>query len=325
MLYVFYGKDDYSVHSALDAVKKEQHDPNNMGTTVLDGGSVNFSEFKIACETLPFLADKRLVIAEGLLSRFEAKTRPAAKKEKEEPKDWKKFTDCIANLPPSTVLVITDGEIAKTNPLLKSLAGKGTIREFNVIKRRELTVWVQKRIAAAGSQASPAAVDLLVKLVGGDLWTMAGEIDKLALYTGGRQIQEKDVKQIVSHAQEASVFSMVDAIFEGKTSLAEELVQQMMNNGASPSYLLTMLTRQIRLAVLAKEMMAQKKHEAEIQTKLGLADFPLRKTIDQAEKYTMDQMKRFYEKLLETDISIKSGEYTDDLALNILVIELCQR
>ena len=104
-----------------------------------------------------------------------------------------------------------------------------------------------------------------------------------------------------------------------------QLLQQLLQKGAVPVYLLTMLSRQIRLAVLAREYIAQKKSKAEIQSKMGLADYPLQKTLEQAARYSWENMKRFYEKLLETDVAIKTGKYSDELALNILIVELCQR
>jgi len=52
---------------------------------------------------------------------------------------------------------------------------------------------------------------LLARLVGGNLWAMSSEIDKLALYTLGRRIEVEDVKKITSSAQEANIFALVDA------------------------------------------------------------------------------------------------------------------
>ena len=329
MLYIIYGTEDYSIRQALNDIKKTAGDgfSDGLGITMLEGAKTQFNDFKITCETLPFLSDKRVVVTEGLLERFETKFSRGQNKKtgaSDKSKEIEQFSGCINNMPSSTVLVLIDGDINKQNPLLKQIAGKAEIREYLSLKRKDLTAWIQKRITESGRQISPIALDLMAKLVGNDLWAMANEIDKLVLYCAGRTIQEKDVKVIVSHAQETSVFTLVDAIFEGRTSFAEELLHQLLNNGAAPTYLLTMLSRQIRLALLAKEMISQHDTKNEIQTKLRLADFSLQKTMEQAGKYSIEQIKRFYEKLLETDIAIKTGKYGDELALNILVIELGQ-
>ena len=72
--------------------------------------------------------------------------------------------------------------------------------------------------------------------------------------------------------------------------------------------------------------MKKKKSEAEIQSKLGLTnEYALRKTLEQAGRYTAERLEEVYHKLLETDISIKTGKYDDGLALNILIAELCRQ
>ena len=174
------------------------------------------------------------------------------------------------------------------------------------------------------SSVSPRAADLLATFVGGNLWVMANEIDKLALFTSGRRIEEDDVRRVVSYAQEASVFALVDAILEAKAGVAEQTLQQLLQQGAPPAYLLVMLARQARMMVRVKELRKQKKYDVEIQDKLGLtSDYALRKTLAQAERYSLTRLKEVYRKLLETDVSIKTGKCEPELALNILIAELC--
>ena len=60
-----------------------------------------------------------------------------------------------------------------------------------------------------------------------------------------------------------------------------------------------------------------------IQGSLGLADYPFRKIIEQASRYSMPRLKVFYHSLLDTDLSIKTGKYDDELALTILISDLC--
>ncbi|GAI47375.1 unnamed protein product, partial [marine sediment metagenome] len=62
---------------------------------------------------------------------------------------------------------------------------------------------------------------------------MANEIDKLALFASGRRIEEEDVKLVVSYAQEASVFAMVDAVLEFRAGVAEQLLQKLLQRGAA--------------------------------------------------------------------------------------------
>ena len=80
------------------------------------------------------------------------------------------------------------------------------------------------------------------------------------------------------------------------------------------------------MIVRAKELRSQGIGEREIQSKLGLAsDFQVRRTLEQANRYTLARLKQVYRQLLEADLSIKTGKYEGELALNILIAELCQR
>jgi len=59
---------------------------------------------------------------------------------------------------------------------------------------------------------------------------------------------------------------------------------------------------------------------------LGLtSEFALRRTLEQADRYSLERLKQVYHKLLEADLSIKTGRYDAELTLNILIAELCQQ
>ena len=162
-----------------------------------------------------------------------------------------------------------------------------------------------------------------MRLVGNDLWTMSNEIDKLVLFTGGRQIEEADVQAVVSNAQDAGIFSMVDAILELRLGAAQELLQQLFRQGMAPAQILVMLSRQVRIIFQVKEMRERGRARGEIQSKLGLtSDFVLRKAWEQADRYSPARIREVYHKLLETDIAIKTGKMEGELALDVLIAEL---
>ena len=80
------------------------------------------------------------------------------------------------------------------------------------------------------------------------------------------------------------------------------------------------------MIVRAKELGSQGKSKMDIQNRLGLtSEFALRKTLEQADRYPLERIKEVYRKLLEADLSIKTGKYDGELTLNILTAELCQR
>jgi DNA polymerase-3 subunit delta len=278
---------------------------------------------------VPFLAEKRLVIVERLLERFELKAKTARKKTNRTPEpseEYKKIAEGIKHLPEFTELVITGGDVKNSNPLLREISAVGRVKAFPLLKSNQLGKWIEERVAAAGSRISPPAVTLLVRFVGSNLWIMASEVDKLTLYTGGRRIEEADVRAVVSYAREARVFAMTDTILEFRVGAAQEILQQLLKQGELPAPLLVMLSRQVRIIFLIREMRDHGKSRAEIQNKLGLAhDFLMSRAWEQSDRYTPARIREVYHRLLEADISIKTGKYDGELALNILVAELGQR
>ncbi len=327
MLYILAGADDFSIEEELAGIKKSLGDPSllDTNTTILEGQQLKAGQLQEVCMAMPFLAPKRLVIVKGLLDRFEAKQGRKPKKEKSgQSSDYKAFAAIATVLPESTVLVLIDSEVKPKNTLLKEILPKSKFKTFPLLKRDRLRQWIQQRVKKEGGSISPAAAALLEKLVGSNLWVMAGEISKLVLFTWGRSIEEEDVRQVVGYSQQVSIFNMVDAVLEFRAGPAQQAIQQLLNDGLAPPYLLFMLARQARMLIQAKDMTKRGKSAYEIQQKLFItSDFVWRKTSEQASRYSAERLKDLYHRLLEADISIKTGRYEPELALNILAAELC--
>lgn len=332
MLYILTGQDDFSLTLALEEIKRELGDKEIVATstTTLDGRQVTSEQLSTVCETAPFLGGRRLVIIKGLLERFEPRGRSRRQQKtarvNTRQDESKSFTGCIEKIPDSTTLVLIEGRITKSNPLYKVLASKAVVKSFPALRDARLRQWIQRRVTEEGASISSRAVDLLIELVGSNLWVMASEIGKLVLFASGRRIEEGDIETLVSYAQQADVFAMVDAIVAFKTEVAERLLERLLQKGAAPAYLLFMLSRQVRMMVRARELRGQGKSRTEIQSKLGLtSEFALERTLEQANRYSLPLLKEVYRQLLEADLSIKTGRYDGELALNILIAELGQR
>ena len=330
MLYILTGEDDFSLNQSLGEIKGSIGDPTALeaNTTVLDGQQVTVDQLRAVCETAPFLAERRLVITQGLLERFEPRSKSGKSRgsTSNHLNECKELSEYIGQLPESTILVLIDGRVTSKNPLFGRLSGKARVMNFPLLRHEELRRWIQKRVEGAGGSISGGAVELLARFVGGNLWIMANEIDKLLLFSSGRSIEEEDVRRLVSYAQEANVFAMVDAVLEFKAGAAEQQLRRLLQQGAAPTYLMAMLARQVRMIVRVRELRNQRKSRAEIQSRLGLAsEYALRRTLEQADRYSLARIKEVYHKLLEADLSIKTGKYDAELAFNILIAELCQR
>jgi len=211
------------------------------------------------------------------------------------------------------------------SPLLRGLTPQAVVKEFPLLKGSTLEGWIKRRVAGEGGAISAAAVKMMASFVGENLWVLSSEIEKLLLYTSGRRIDEEDVREVVSYAKEASVFAMVDAIIEGRAQAAVPLLHRLLQEGAAAPYLVVMITRQLRLLLQAKDLSLKGMPPSEIKSRLGLAsDYTLNKALAQGRGYSMKRLEQIYRKLLETDLSIKRGAFKGELALDLLVAELCR-
>ena len=323
MVYILYGEDDFSIHQALGEIKEGLGDAESLAvnTVSLEGEHLTLNELKHNCGASPFLSSHRLVVVNGLLNRFEPRKdrmRPARRAAKKGDRlgEWEGLAAYLKQMPPTAVLVLVDGKLGKQNPLLAEVSSLAEVREFPSLKGVKLTAWVKRRVAEKGGAIAPEAVKLLTQLIGGDLWAMGNELDKLLLYAQGRPISEGDVRQLVSYAHQANIiFVLVDAVLEGQPEIAQRMLGRLYREGVSPGYILFMITRQLRLIIQTRESGAP--------ARLGLPSYALSKTLEQTKLYSFERIKQVYERLLQTDMDIKTGKYNDRLALELLIAELC--
>lgn len=336
MLYILYGDDSYSLKQRLEEIKRdvgtlELLDAN---TTIVDGREVTLKQLLNLCSAAPFLSEKRLVIVENLLSRFDPRpedrrrlSQSALESKVKEMEEWKALSSHVEQMPTSTILVLTDSDLKDMRngkALLKVLSSVAKVVNFPELKGVQLRDWITNRVSKDSIKITPQVINMLSEAVGGDLWAMEMEIEKLIVFCHGRSIREEDVRQLVSYVREPNILAMLDAILEAKIQIAQKLLHQLLKEGTAPSYILFRITRQLRLIVLAKELDPKLPRE-EGKKRLGFVkDYPYDKTLAQAKSYTLERIRQVYHKLVDTDLSIKTGKYDGDLALDLLVIELGQ-
>lgn len=335
MIYIMYGKDVYTLQRDLRRIKEQYASVELMeaNTSVLDGTQISTAQLCDICNAAPFLHTHRLVIVEGLLERFEngtsygRKSNKPRSKSQQQIKEWQSIQNYLKEeMPDTTVLIFVDGDVNRkgNNPLLALIGPNAQVKTYPLLKGDRLKTWIQRTVIDRGGTISPAAIDLLTELTGSDLWSLNNEIDKLIAFSTNRRIEDDDVKNVTSYTGEVNIFLLVDAVLERRSKSAHELLRRLYQTGAVPSYIITMINRQLRMIVMVKDL-GQRMNRTQIKSKAGIpSDMALDRTVRQAKAYSMEHIKMVYHKLLEADIAIKSGKYTDeDLTVELLVSELC--
>lgn len=329
MFYIFYGDDQFGLGEELARLRSQLADGDpvmaNLNTSILDGRTITFGELRHTTDAMPFMAERRLIIVHGLLARLAPGKGQAGS-------GVSRFTEDLASylphLPPTTRLILCEEEkLSPSHPILEvareaSKSRRGFIREFELPKERDLPGWIRARATEKGGQISNEAVTTLAALVGSDLRMLDQEIEKLLLYAGERMVSSEDVALLVSHARETSIFDLVDCVGARQTSRALQLLHRLLDDGAAPLYLLSMLARQIRILIQVKELASRAMTGREIAGVLHMHPFVVEKGLKQARNFEMDQLEAAHEKLVDTDWAIKTGRTEDLLALDALVVAL---
>ncbi len=316
MIRVFHGDDGFSISEAVRRARvsvgpEEVREPN---ITVLEGGSFKPFDIVAAASTLPFLADRRLVLVYGLLESMDGRGNSRGS-------EWDELPGMFADLPGTSDVVFVESTTLRPNARGVKAAGPGAeVREFRSPRGPALEAWARDRFTRYESSASRDAVARLGWLAGGDLRLLDSEINKLALYAGEREVTQADVDEMVGEAREASIFAAVDAVLESRPGVAMRLMYSLLEGGTSVGSIITMLARQVRLVLLAGTLRADGVPQPEIGTRIGLRNrYALDKTLRQASRFGKDYLALTHRRLLDADLDIKTGKMDERLALEILV------
>ena len=329
MIYSLSGDDDFTIRETLAGMKESVGTPDvrDVNIVTLDT-NVSLDEFTANASTVPFLADKRLVLVEGLLGKFErrgGRRSGSGANGRKELSEWERLPLALADVPETTDVVFVDGRLSASNPLLKLIQERVTARTFNPPGPRELRMWIADRARSEGAEIEERAIQALAETIGSDLPVLASELRKLALVAAGRAITAEDVDGMVSYAQESNIFASVDAIVEGRVSEALGLVHGLLEGGSPTGYIITMIARQVRLLILAKEIGARRLSTGEASQRLRLSGYPLRKTLFQADRFSMERLVEIHRMLLEADLAMKSTGADDELILDTLIADIASQ
>jgi DNA polymerase-3 subunit delta len=311
----------------MEAVGPEDMREANVAQFDVRGFTVD--KFGGAAMVAPFMAERRVVVVRGLLASFDTQ-RTARRGRRSAGGEAETLTTNLAllltALPPSTDAVFLESRVAAGNPLfaaIKEMVPEGaTVRDFAPLRRDSLASWVRDRAAQKGAAIESPAVAELVEQVGANLWAMDGELEKLATYCGDRPITAADVGELVAENRELSVFELVDAIMEKRPGAALSAMQRLLEGGATGPYLLSMVARQARMVAIAQELANNKVPQQEWGSRIGTtSDFVVRKTADQARRFTPQAVRGLYRLLLEADLAMKTSDVTEELALTELMAQ----
>ena len=318
---------------ALERILREQSalvnpDPGiaDLNLSRLDRRVNGESEINTAVNAMPFLAEHRLLILSNPL--------PAAK---DEP-GRERFIKLLENSPDSTrIILILDDEykpsgagsgwqnIKKDHWFRKWQEGQKERASWEELRLPELKMmpgWIQAEAKRAGGEFTPQAALELSNATGTNTLAAASEIEKLLIYTEGkRPVSLEDVQLLCASGDQTNIFDMVEAVTRGNARQGMRLLHQMLEK-EDAQVIFGMIVRQFRMLIQAKVILDEHGGVNEVMQALKTADFVARKLVEQARRFSLEDLQGIYRKLLDIDLESKNSTTPWEVALDTFVVEI---
>ena len=314
MIFLYHGPDEFSIREAVQKQLKAAlpADTADLNLSRLAGDQVTADALRFACEAAPFLADRRAVVVDRFFSQKKTTHTEAV-------------SAYLPSVPANTLLLFVEGDAPpKTGPVARALdAAKVKQQYFGPLNGAALSRWIKDRAKTMGGQFSDQAAQVLASFVGGDLRVVGNEVAKLVAYAGpGKVVEAEQVRLLVNQAAETNIFALVDAVAQGELKTALRSLQLLVEGGARAPYVVTMLGRQVRLVLQARDSLDRGLPAGEAARIMGVSGFPVQKAIGQARAFNGEQLARMHERVLAADVAVKTGRQSEDVALELLVTDL---
>ena len=313
-LYYIYGDEPYLVERGvrLLVARAESPDFREFNLNIYYGNEARGEEIADTAQTLPMFAERRVVLVKksSSLSASAMETLSAY----------------IQNPSPSTCLIFQGEKIDQRKKFFLDLKKSGKLVEYKRLYENQLGVFIRSVSAEHSKRVEPAAVEMLVHLVGNNLQELAMQIEKAATYVGGKSaISLEDIRQVVSDTKVDSIFELANALGEKNLAKAMRCLHTILRDGEAPLMLLAMMTRHFRQLRLVREQMEKKRSAQEIGKSTGINPYFINGVIAQAKNYRLEDFRKVFEQLFATDLALKtSGGRGQDL-MERLVMDICSK
>lgn len=306
--YLLYGEETYLKQQyKQNLVKALNPDEDTMNFHHYEGKGTDVRELIDLCETMPFFADRRVVLLEDT-GFFKNKCEELA--------------DYMKELPEYLCLVFVESEVDKRSRMYKAVKGCGTISEFAKQDEKTLMRWAAGLLGKEGRKITQRNMELLLTKTGTDMGNIRMELEKLVSYTHGRDVvTAEDIEEICTTQTTNQIFAMVKAVTEKNQKRALELYYDLLTLKEPPMRILFLLAKQYRQLLQAKQFGAAGLAQPEIAAKLGVPAFVVRSIMTCARAYSVSELEQAVADFVDAEEAVKTGRLEDKLSVELLIIK----
>jgi len=316
MILLIFGEENFlSLKKAQQIKERFSADSEEANINEIEAKEFSFSEFVKLSSSLPFISKKRLIIIKDILS---------SKINKDEEK---KIAEYLSKIPEYSITLFYENVASFNNKILAqkvmSLAQKSW--DFKKMTSKKVEEWLNEEVRKRKISITKPAFSKLLAFVGNNLWQLDKELDKLSAYKNKERVEENDIEDLVSANLNTNVFELIDNIGAKNTKGTLSILNNLIEEGEDPLYLLGMIIYQIRNLLIIEDLALKNTSKSEIIKKTGKHPYVVTKTLIQAKNFSLKELENIYSKIFETELSIKTGRVKPKTALNILVTKLCTK
>ena len=304
-IYLLYGDEPFLVGSYKKKLREAITGGDTMNFNYFEGKNPAVKEIISLADTMPFFADRRLILVDGSGFFKSAQEELAA---------------YLPQMPDTTCLVFAESEVDKRNRLYKRVKELGYAAELNKQDTAQLMRWAAGILGRDGRKISRPVMEYFLERTGDDMENIRMELEKLVCYTMGRDvITKEDVDAVGTVHVTSRVFDMVAAIVAGNTKKAMDLYEDLLTLKEPPMRILFLIARQFNQLLQIKELTAAGKDKGAMASALKVPPFAVGKLTAQARAFTRDQILSWVTLCVETEEAVKTGRLSDRLAVELLI------
>lgn len=308
-LYLLYGEERYLRRQYTDRLKKALcAEGDQMNTHFYEGRDLPVGEIIDLAETLPFLAERRVIFIEnsGLFKS-----------------GGEKMAEYLAAPNETTFFVFTEGEVDKRSRLYKAVQSKGYAAEFAIQDENTLKRWIAGSLNKEGKKITENTVQLFLSKTGTDMSNIQTELEKLICYCMEKEIiTDEDVESICTTRVSNHIFDMINAIADGCQEKALKLYYDLLALKEPPMRILFLIARQCNLLLQVKELKKKGADNRTIGSKIGVPPFIAGKYVTQAARFQTSALKKAVRQCVEAEESVKTGRMNDVLSVELLIVSV---
>ena len=318
-LYFFHGEETFLLHHYFGQIKKLLLDEltESFNFHKLNNETFDLRSFADAVENLPMMAEHTLI----QVDEIDLFKLPEG--------DRTKMAELLSDIPDYCTVVFTYISTAwkpdkRLKKLWEAVDGNGTVVEFAKQNQRDLIAWVTRHFAARKKNISSDLCAYLIDITGGTMTALSGEIDKICAYSGADHIKRSDIDAVTEPVLDAVVFQMTDLLAEGNYGASLLKLQQLFKMQQEPLVILGAVGTHFRRLGTARTLLDNGKTAGDLMKLCGIPDYPARKTMDAARRFSPDLCRISAGLILETDYKMKTSYDEPERLLELLILQLAQ-